>query len=191
MSHIINDGSNLIIDTLYAEYQSTLSDLKEHEIIFITNVLNGLLVDHDSISLDRNEKLMEIFEGIGNSPKYSIPRYSNDLKIVVDAINRFGARIMVQIKKFFRSTNFEHSETLNGVDRDYKIEADLIALEAYYKKFRTLLQTFLYNMSERLSPSEAKFIYTSFNFDFSVEIGYATDFQNTDRNIQSNDVFWT
>jgi hypothetical protein len=134
---------------------------------------------------------MEIFEGIGYAQDYAVPKNSNDRKIVLDAINRFGSRILVEIKKHFRNTNFEHSETLYGVTRDSKIEADLVVLESYYLRYRNLLRSFIYKMSKKLNPSLSKFTYTSFNFDLSLEAGYAPNFVGLEVNIQSNDAFWT
>jgi hypothetical protein len=187
----VNDGANLAVDTIYNEHIANIATIDEHEVIFISNVLNGLLVDHDSISVSKNDKLMDIFEGIGYAQDYAIPKNSNDRKIVLDAINRFGSRILVEIKKHFRNTNFEHSETLYGVTRGTKVAADLVVLESYYLRYRNLLRSFIYKFSKKLNPSLSKFTYTSFNFDLSLETGYASDFAGQEVNIKSNDVFWT
>lgn len=189
--NIINDGANLAVDTLYSEYINDIATINNHDVIFISNVLNGLLVDHDSISASKDDKLMELFEGIGYAQNYGIPKGANDRKIVLDAINRFGARILLQFKKHFRNTNFEHSEILYGVPRDNKVQADLVALEGYYLRYRNLLRSFIYKISLKLDPSTSKFIYTSFNFDLSLEAGYSNNFAGTEVNIQSNDAFWT
>ena len=133
---------------------------------------------------------MEIFTGIGYCHSYSVPRRLNDEKIVVDAFNRFSSRIVNQIKNQFTMTDFEHSKTKTGSEREAVINSSLSALELYFARFGALARNFLNLMSLRLNPSDPKFIHTSFSFDISIEAGYASDFAGKDVNIQSNNVFW-
>lgn len=188
---MINDGANKAVDTLYTMYVVNTTRVSEHDIIFISNVLNGLLVDYDSISPDRTNKLMDLISAIGNAPAYFVPKYANDRKIVLDAINRYGARLVTHIKIHFRKTDFEHSPNIHGIQRDDLIQADLNNLQNLYLKFRIALQSFIDKSSLRLNQGENRFIYTSFNFDLSLQHGYPNNFVGRDTNIQSNDAFWT
>lgn len=189
--YIINDGADLAVDTLYEQYSPKINSLNEHDIIFLSNVFNGFFVDYDAISPDRTDKVMELFEGIANAPAYFVPRNVNDRRLVFDTINGFGSKLMVMIKKHFKNTDFEHSHTLHGIERENKVRDDLTKLEGLYQRYRTLLLKFIDKSALRLNPGEKKFIYTSFNYDLSLEAGYANEFVGKDVNIQSNDAFWT
>lgn len=133
---------------------------------------------------------MEIFEGISNAPAYFVPRSPYDRKIVYDAINRFGSRLTMDIKQHFRKTNFEHSSNLYDMDREELIEKELKHKEDNYRRYIKLLNNFIDKSSLRLNPGEKKLIYTSFNFDLSLEAGYATEYKGRKINIQSNDASW-
>jgi len=167
-----------------------LGNLYQSEIMFISNVFNGLFVDPDSLTDEKYNALLAIMLGIANSPAYSIPIQTEDMRIVLDAMNRLGARIGLEGKKFRQNTGFEISQTLYGVDRNALIDSTQQQLQSAYLSYINTLYIFLQQASKRLNPSKTKVVYTSFNFDVSSEIGYAADYVNKEVNIQSNDAFW-
>lgn len=178
------------MDTLYDTFSDDISNINEHDIILMSNIFSGMLVDHDSISENRLEKLMGLFEAISDAPSYHVPKASNDRKITFDAITRLGAKLIVYIKKHF--AYFGGQNYYKPPDQvSQATHFTLKELEDLYRRYRALLVKFMDKSSLRLNAGEVKFIYLSFNFDFTIEQGYASNFVNKDVKIQSNDVYWT
>ena len=128
----------MAIDTLHNEFYPKINSIDEHDIIFISNVLNGLLVDYDAISPDRTGKVIDLIEGIGKAPSYSVPINAYDRKIVLDAINKAGSYVIVHLKKYF-NTDFG----------DFDSKPQLIQLEGFYLRYRTAVQGYIDKSSLR------------------------------------------
>lgn len=158
--------------------------------MFLANVFNGLLVDFDAVPIVHTEKILELFEGIGDIEMYFVPKRTADRKMVYSSMARFGAYILMQFKKLYTNTLFQHSEHLYGVERDEKISADFERLQGYYARYRVLTNKFIDVSSLRLSPYEKKILFTSLMFDFSLEQGYPSEFVGKNLEIKTNDVYW-
>jgi hypothetical protein len=189
--YIVRDTSTAIVDTLYNEYLARLSELSEFDAVFLANIFNGLLVDYDAIPTEKTEKVIKIFEAIGNLKIYNVPKSIEDRKLIYSAISRLGAYLLLQFKHLNSNSNFEHSKTLYGIKRQEKVEQDLNVLKGFYKRYKDLANKFIEISSIILNPTEEMITFISFMFEISLQVGYPFEFVNQELDIRSNDVFWT
>ena len=106
-------------------YYPKIDDITEFDVVFIANVFNGLLVDYDAITKDLTLKVLELFEGISNVEMYFIPKQTADRRMVYSSLARFGSFLLMQFKQHYANTDFQHSQVLNGVERENKENLDL------------------------------------------------------------------
>ena len=187
---IVRTFGNQATDYLYSKYSSNLDQLSEFDVTYLSNVFNGLLLDYDSVSPDRTEKILQLFEGISNANSYTVPKDVYDIKIVYDAMGRLGAKITLQMKTFYKQSKFQHYSNLYGVELNLKISSDLNNLQNMYKRYRVLIQNFINKSIKSLNTDNPKIVYTSYMHDFSLELGFPYQFVGVDANIRTNDAFW-